>query len=181
MPENPESDDPLTDEDKRMLFDNVIEKKAERLGVNPNLLNAKISLGAKSNKTAKEQFELAKALGFQLATEKLRNDFMASVHTAQDVEDFKKNFNEQQRIPTIARKVLEYIKSTIPRMGGPGRSSLLNAEERKLACDKISDEIRKGAGFKQAIQFVSQQCPNLFAKSVSTRTLENIWRDRSKT
>jgi hypothetical protein len=181
MSENFNPNERLTDEQKRTLFDQEMVPSVKLLGIKPELLRANISFGPKSNKTPSEEFELAKAMGLKLVVDKLRDDFMAKVHTAEDFENFRKTFNEgRPRIPTLARKLLQSIKLGLPRLGGPGRDHKLTAEEQAVAVKCMSEMMRRkdAKDVKQAAGILSGQSEERFGKKISLRTFQNYWRDR---
>jgi hypothetical protein len=105
---------------------------------------------------------------------------LGSLQTEEELENFKANMTSSIIKGITPRKILESLKSALPRMGGPGRSHILDAKEKGLACREILREIANDKSPKEAIKSVSHNFQKLFGKTISSRTLESIWSERSK-
>ena len=70
----------------------------------------------------------------QLPIRMMRRDFLRNVKTQEDLDEFIKVFRSSlKEAPATARKVMDQIRATLPRTGGPGRDHVLDIE-RKKAC-----------------------------------------------
>jgi len=86
----------------------------------------------------------------------------------------------REKIPTVIRKAMKEIRSTLPRQGGPGRQPKLTAIEANQMCDQIAMYIRQNNKLKEALQKVSRLTPQLLGKNVSPRTLQKAWDRRGQ-
>jgi len=184
MFEDRDPNDRLTEDQKRELFDTEMKRNFSQLGIRPELFDAKISFGPRSTKTSAEQFELALALGAQLASGRLREDFMDQVHTIKDFQDFLSEFSQppKRSLSAIAREVLRKIARFLPRNGGPGRDPILTSDERNLAMKLMRDSISNGfaLSWKDAAQLLAEHSELSLKKKIAFRTLEKLASDENK-
>jgi hypothetical protein len=180
MTANEPSQDLLSDDDKLSAIKAVLRKLAPRLGVDPDLIGAKITWGSNSGLSPEQEHELAKAKGFQLAFQTI-DELFPGIRTQDDLDLIVQGFSALvEAAPTIARNQVEKIKSEIPRRGGPGRTPKLNHQESTIVCIEILKLVGKKYTDKAALDQVSKKCPDLLHKKVSARTLRKAWDKRDE-
>jgi hypothetical protein len=134
---------PVSDKEKRSAINPLLRRYAARLGVDPDLLDAKISFGISGGLSSEREQELAKAKGLQMAFQSVE-DLLPSIRTRKDLDDMVKAFNAQiEQAPTVARMVIDQIRAQMPRRGGPGRERKLDSQESAVVCREILKLIGK--------------------------------------
>jgi hypothetical protein len=127
----------VSDEVKPRAINEVHQTLAARLGVDPELVGAKISFGLNSELPTERQHELAKAMGLQMAFESSEKLF-ASIRTEEDLNRAVQAFEAAtEQAPTIARNVIEKIGAKLPRRGGPGRTPKLDPQESTMSEERF--------------------------------------------
>jgi|ERR1700733_9940744 hypothetical protein len=170
----------VSDEEKRSVLTAALRKLAARLGVEPSLLDAKISFGISGELSPEREHELAKAKGLQMAFQSFE-EMLPKIRTRKDLDDMVQACGDViEQAPTIARTTIDQIKAQIPRRGGPGRVPKLDPQESTVVCRQILKLIGRKVSSKDAIAEVSRMCPDLLQKTVSPRTLEKIWAKRDQ-
>jgi hypothetical protein len=185
MDEKEASQELVSDEEKRQALVAVQRKFAARLGVNPDLLEEKISFGLQSVFSPERQGELAMAkglqLGMQMALPSLLEELQPRIQTREQLDELVQAMDaELERAPTTVRDRLDQIKKGLPRRGGPGRDPLLDERETKMLCKEILKRVGKKYTATKAIAEVSKMCPDLIGKTVSTGTLWKAWEARNE-
>jgi hypothetical protein len=172
--------EPVSEEEKRSAITAALRKLAARLGVEPGLLDTKISFGISGELSPEREHELAKAKGLQMAFLSFE-DLLPNIRTRKDLDDMVQACGDViEQAPTIARTAIDQIKAQIPRRGGPGRIPKLDAKESTVVCRQILKLIGRKVNSKDAFAEVSRMCPELLQKTVSARTLEKIWAKRDQ-
>jgi hypothetical protein len=174
----------VSDEEKRQALELVMRKLAARLGVNPDLVGKKIAFGLKSPLPPDQEYELAKAkglqFGMQMALQSLE-EVLPQIKTREQLAEVVQSWNAAiNPAPTIARNLIDRIRRSLPRRGGPGRDPLLDERETKMVCKEILKRVGKKYTVTKAIAEVSKMCPDLIGKTVSTGTLWKAWEARDE-
>lgn len=173
---NPEQ---LTSEAKRRARNSIKRTLFEKMGLDPNLSDLKIGFGATSNLSKEEQRKLAMAKGLQIGLELGMDQLLSEIETEEDLRDALRAVEEVgERGPTVTRETMDAIRKQLRRRGGPGRDPLLNDEKALIACNTISELIRRGHSESDAISKVSEDSIELLGKKVGKRTLKTTAWDR---
>ncbi len=132
------------------------------------------------------QPEFLIALGFTGTIGMTLQNFVRTIATTAKIKDEQhlleviRSMREVgYKLPTVMRKAMKEIKSTLPRHGGPGRTPKLTPKEAVEMCSQIGMFITRGDKLKEALQRVSDLTPQLLlGKKVSPRTLQKAWDKR---
>jgi hypothetical protein len=170
----------VSDAEKRLAIKVAHRKLAARLGIDPELLEAKISFGLQSNLPPERQHELAIAMGVQMALQSAE-EVVSQIRTREELDELVQSMESAiEPAPTIVRAVMERIKDGLPRRGGPGRRPLLDDRETEIVCKEIHKLTGKKNTQTEAISAVSKMCPVLLKKAVGTGTLWKAWAMRDR-
>lgn len=172
----------LTEEQKIRAFTAASPKVYEKFGLNPDLSEANIRFGSQSKLSDEQQHMMAKVKGLQIGLQMGMNLLLPDIRTQEDLDNALRMFDEaKEQGPTVARKVMDKIRSELPRGGGPGRSPKLDAQQSAKVCDQISQFMRsEKLTLKQALAKTAEGCPDLVGKKVGARTLQKIWGKRDE-
>jgi hypothetical protein len=170
----------VSDEEKRRAINAALRKLATHLGVDPDLIGAKISFGFNSALSPEQEHELAKAKGLQMAFQSI-DELLPSIRTEEDLHLMVQAIGAAaEQAPTIARNAIDQIRSKLPRRGGPGRISKLDKRESTIVCKEILKLVGRKFKTKDALIEVSKNCPDLLQKTISPRTLQKAWDKRDE-
>jgi hypothetical protein len=170
----------VSDEEKRSALKAVLRKLAARLGVEPDLLDAKTSFGVNGSLSPEQEQKLAMAKGLQLAFQ-ASEEFLPNIRTREDLDKMMQLVGASiEKAPTVARTTINQIRAQIPRRGGPGRIPKLDFQESTVVCREILKLVGRKFNSKDACAEVSKMCPDLLQKTVSPRTLQKIWAKRDE-
>jgi hypothetical protein len=171
----------VSDEEKRRAINPVSRKLAVRVGVDPELLDTKISFGSTSRLSPEREHELAKAMAFQMGFLQSIEALLPTIRTQEELDRFVEGLEATvEPAPTIVRNTMDKIRSKVPRRGGTGREPKLDYREATMVCREILKLVGKKYTAKEAIAEVSRMCPELLGKAVGTRTLQKAWDKRDE-
>lgn len=172
----------LTSEEKREASIVIKRLFFEKIGLDPNLSEQRIRFGTTSKLSAEDELTLSMAQGLQIAMNLGMDQILSEIQTKEDLDCALRAVGEvAERGPTVAREVMDQVRTQLRRRGGPGRDPLLNDKKALLACDKISDFIREGCSEAEAIAKLSEASIELLGKKVGARTLKaKAWDRRAE-
>jgi hypothetical protein len=136
-------------------------------------------------KKGQAQPEFLIALGFTSTIGMLLQNYGRTIATTAKIKDeqhlvevIKLMREAGYKLPTVIRKAMREIASTLPRHGGPGRNPKLTPKEGVEMCSQIGMFITQGDKLKEALQRASDLTQQLLGKKVSPRTLQKAWDKR---
>jgi len=95
------------------------------------------------------------------------------------INDMKQKFIYQLR--PAAMQAFRELKKKLPYRRGGGRpESLPTANDKSLACDAVSQLVRKGFPLKEAFRKVAQEFTERLPHHVSARSVQRAWQQRKR-
>lgn len=170
----------VSDDEKRSAINAALRKVTEQLGIDPDLVGAKISFGLNSELSPELQHELAKAMGLQMAFQTLET-VLPNIRTKDELDQMVQNISAgAEQTSTIAREQLDLIREKLPRRGGPGRKPKLNNQQAKILCEEVLKLVGKKYTVGDALQGISDNSLALVGVHVGKRTLQTMWGKRKE-